>query len=181
MKIKVIGIGGCGCNTLLGFNSKDISDISLVMVDEKKKLLKLGRDFNGLSIEKNDCSVNDKLHELLLDTPNVLVVVGLGGVYGSEIAEALCRVHKSIHGAMGFVWIFAIMPFHFEGCVKRASYNFARIDQLATKMIAFDNNSLIEDGFRPLTSMVTCVGQKLREIIEEAHSLSIYSKFQDVL
>lgn len=181
MKIKVIGVGGCGCNALVDLNSNDISDISLVIVDKKKELLKIDENISELAIENNDLSLNDKLHELLLDTPNVLVVVGLGGVYGSEIAEALCRVHKSIHGAMGFVWIFAIMPFHFEGCVKRASENLARIEQMASEIIVFDNNSLVEDGDRPLTSMVTCVGQKLREIIEEAQSLSIDPESHDVL
>lgn len=39
MKIKLIGVGGCGCNTVNNIYRKDIDNVDFVLVDndEKKK------------------------------------------------------------------------------------------------------------------------------------------------
>lgn len=166
MKLTVIGIGGCGCNTIGSMSMKGMTDADLVIVDNGVELTKHTYPVKKVAVDFDDPVRDEKLRELVADSPAVLVVAGMGGKYSVEIIEALCRVHGQMHVEVGFVWVFAVMPFSFEGRDKRAADNLARVKNAAGKVITFDNNDLRQYNDRPLNEAFSVVDQKVCEIVD---------------
>lgn len=170
MKIKLIGIGGCGGNTVNNLRRKDIENVDFVLVDNDEKALERAATEKLLLIEKDDPALDEELQTLLADSPCVVVVAGMGGKYSPEVVAALCRVHKRIYADKGFAWVFAVLPFNFERRDRRASDSLAMVTEVATKVITFDNNDLRQYNDRPLNEAFSVVDQKVCEIIEKLQS-----------
>ncbi|MBR6418168.1 MAG: hypothetical protein IKS36_05085 [Bacteroidales bacterium] len=168
MKLRVIGIGGCGCNTVGGLSIKGMTDVDMVVVDNGSELTKRTYPVKKLTVELDDPARDDKMWELVAGCPAVLVVAGMGGKYSVEVIEALCRVHGQMHLNVGFVWVFVVMPFNFEGRDKRAADNLAKVKNAASKVITFDNNDLRQYNDRPLNEAFSVVDQEVCEVIDVA-------------
>ena len=170
MKIKLIGVGGCGCNTVNSICRKGVENVDFVLVNNDEKAMARASLKKKLLIEKDDPALEGDLHSLLTGSPRVVVVVGMGGKYSPEVVTALCRAHKRAHGDEGFVWVFAVLPFSFEGRDKRAADGLAMVTEVATKVITFDNNSFRQYNDRPMNEAFSMVDQKVCEVIAEAQT-----------
>ena len=166
MKLTVIGIGGCGCNTVGSLSKKGLTDVRLMMVDNEKEMVKRVSAVDRLIIESRDPAMEENLRALVSDSPEMLVVAGMGGRYSIEVVESLCRIHRQMHGNQGFVWVFVVMPFDFEGRTRRATENLAKVKEAATKVITFDNNTLRQHNDLPLNEAFSQVNQEVCNVIE---------------
>lgn len=172
MKLLVIGIGGCGGNTVNNIYRKGVENVDFVLVDNDEKALERAATVKKLLIEKDDPALEGELQKLLSDSPCVVVVAGMGGKYSSEVVAALCRTHKRIYADDGFVWVFAVMPFDFERRDVRAAENLAKVNEVATRVITFDNNTLRQYNDKPMNEAFAVVDQSVCEVVEKALGLS---------
>lgn len=151
-----------------GISRKGIEDVGFFMVDNDEKALARATIGKKLLIEKDDPALDGELQEILTVTPKVVAVAGMGGKYSPEVVTALCREHKRIHGDMGFIWVFTVLPFSFERCDERAADALATVNEVASKVITFDNNTLREHNGKPLNEALAIVDQKVCDLLSSA-------------
>lgn len=168
MKLKVIGVGGCGCSVVSSISKKDIGDVLFVQVDTEKNLKSRKVLTDALGVERDDSGLKEKIANLLADNSHILIVAGMGGRYSVDVICAFCREHQKAYADDGFVWVFSVMPFDFERRDKRAVDNLARISSLSTKVFTFDNNTLRQYNDKPMNEAFAIVDQKVCEVIGSA-------------
>ena len=163
--IKLIGVGGCGGNTIARIKSND-----------RMKSIAVNTDVNALSVLKDthtfaigpkltngqgaggDPTIAKKaikeskkqIEELLLDTDLLFITAGLGGGTGSgatPLITEICRKNK-----IPTIGVFT-MPFSFEG-VNRTNLANSAIENIKSNIETFiiiDNNSLLNKENRNIS------------------------------
>lgn len=152
IKIKVIGIGGCGCNIVNSICLKGIPEISFALVN-RERLPEYSSEAERFFVDMDEDDLDRVLKPLLVmdaqasrlhfisNRPQTLIVVaGMGGRYSAKMAAVLCQLHKSVEGSKSIV--FATMPFSFEARDKKAEEDLNLVSQYASRVVSFDNNSL---------------------------------------
>lgn len=185
IKIKVIGIGGCGCNIVNSICLKGIPEISFALVN-RERLPEYSSEAERFFVDMDEDDLDRVLKPLLVmdarasrlhfisNRPQTLIVVaGMGGKYSARIAAALCRLQKK-QGARAVA--FVTMPFSFEHRDAKAAEDIALVSQQATQVITFDNNDLrqlpdipVHDAFRQVDDEVVKVieSEKMYAMLEK--------------
>ena len=163
--IKLIGVGGCGGNT-----------ISRIKSNSQMKSIAINTDVNALSLldDTHTFAIGPKLtngqgaggdpliakkaiqeskkqiQELLLDTDLLFITAGLGGGTGSgatPLISEICRKNK-----IPTIGVFT-MPFNFEGSNRANLANIAieNIKKYIDTFIIIDNNSLLNKQNRNIS------------------------------
>jgi cell division protein FtsZ len=186
--IKVIGLGGAGCNALDRIILNGIENAGLVAINtdaqsltscvapEKIQLghvatrgLGAGGD-PELGVAAAEEAV-EAIRECVEGAAMVFLCVGLGGGTGSGAAPLVTQIAKE-SGAL--VVVFATMPFSFEGRRRRLQAEEAlyHMQQIADAVICFENDRM-GDGVSPkagiqqaFTSADQAIGQSVRAISE---------------
>ena len=200
--IKIIGVGGCGGNT-----------ISRIKSNNKIKSIAINTDVNALSILNythtfaigpkltngqgagGDPTIGAKaikeskkqIQELLIDTDLLFITAGLGGGTGSgatPLITEICRKNK-----IPTIGVFT-MPFVFEGS-KRTNLANSAIENIKSSIdtyIIIDNNSLltktnrnisIDDAFILADSVIDQSISGIYEIINTTGTINV--DFSDLL
>ena len=132
--IKVLGVGGGGINAVNHMYLHDIEGVTFVVSDTDRHQLEEspvpGRVLLGTNTTQRQSAIND--HEVARhaaeeskpkiaalfddDTKMVIIVAGLGGETGTDVAPVVARIAREKKGALtvGIVTI----PFQFEGTNK---------------------------------------------------------------
>lgn len=140
MKIQVVGIGSCGCNTVNSICLRGVQGVSFSLVN-RADMESYSAGVEKLCIGIDEEHLDVALQPLLADCPQTLIVVaGMGGRYSAKMAAVLCQLHKSVEGSKSIV--FATMPFSFEARDKNAEEDLNLVSQYASRVVSFDNNSL---------------------------------------
>lgn len=179
MKLKVIGVGGCGCCVVNSISKKNIGDVHFVQIDTEKELSSRTAMTDALGVESYDPDLGEKISNILTENSNILIVAGLGGSYSLDIIITLCSEYHKVHAEEGFIWVFAVMPFDFERRDKRAAESLAKVNEVASKVITFDNNTLRQYMDKPMNEAFAVVDQRVCEVVETALSLSYLSPQQE--
>ncbi|MCQ2095633.1 MAG: cell division protein FtsZ [Bacteroidaceae bacterium] len=174
--IKVIGVGGGGCNAVNHMYNEGIHDVSFVVCNTDNKALKdspvpnklqLGSEGLGAG-NKPECgrkaaedSMSD-IHQMLSDgTKMVFITAGMGGGTGTGAAPVIAKVAKELGIlTVGIVTI----PFRWEGNKK--------IDQ------ALDGVELISEN---VDALLVINNERLREIYQDLSVLNAFAKADDTL
>lgn len=160
MKICVAGVGGGGLNVLDRISLDRMMDATLVSMHTDVRVLghamtpvkiQLGSDRmrgigSGGDPENGYAAAIDTREQIraaLQGHDMVFVCCGLGGGTGSGAAPVVAEVAKEI-GAM--VFVFATMPFSFEGRrrIQQAEVALEHLGQVADALILFENNRMGE-------------------------------------
>lgn len=129
IKIKVIGVGGSGCNAISRMAASGISGVDLFAIntdaqDLKKakahRKLRIGRKLTlglgaGMNPEIGRKAAEEnrsEISELLSDSDIVFITFGLGGGTGSGAAPVVAEIARQ-RGALTIGVV--LMPFSFEG------------------------------------------------------------------
>lgn len=181
MKVRVIGVGGCGSNTVKNVSSMGLQDAEFVIVTPSKvskgstvsRPQECGRLFeNSLKhfvIDSDTDNWEDELQPILDDCPErIIVVAGTGGVYSAKVATAILRIHKNIAGDNAHSIAFVTTPFAFERRGAKSAEDLETISKQASKTIIFDNNQLRKMTDKSMNEAFATVDQKLAEIISES-------------
>lgn len=160
MKICVAGVGGGGLNVLDRISLDRMMEATLVSMHTDVRVLghamtpvkiQLGaermRGIGSGGDPENGCSAaidsREQIRAALQGHDMVFVCCGLGGGTGSGAAPVVAEVAKEV-GAM--VFVFATMPFSFEGRrrIQQAEVALEHLGQVADALILFENNRMGE-------------------------------------
>lgn len=167
MKIKVIGIGGCGCNIVDNICRGNVEEISFTLVN-RDGLSSYTSTAEKICISNREKNLDESLRQLLTDNPQTIIIVaGMGGKYSAQVAAILCRLHNTIADQYVQSIVFAVTPFSFESRDKKAAEDIALVSEQATRVITFDNNSLLQHRDLPMAEVFRMVDEEVRSIIKE--------------
>lgn len=174
--IKVIGVGGGGCNAVNSMYNKGIHDVAFVVCNTDGKALgdsqvpnklQLGKDGLGAGNKPEagklaaEESINDIKSMLNDGTKMVFITAGMGGGTGTGAAPVIARVAKELDIlTVGIVTI----PFRWEGNKK--------IDQ------ALDG---VEEMSKNVDALLVINNERLREIYPELSVMNAFAKADDTL
>jgi cell division protein FtsZ len=156
--IKVVGVGGAGCNVLdrVVLDGTDKADLVAVNTDAQALAssvaaakVQLGRSTTrGLGSGGDPelgfqagCESADEIREALRGARMIFVCAGLGGGTGSGAAPFVAQLARE---AGSLVIAFATLPFSFEGKRRSAQAEEAlvRLNQIANAVICFENDRM---------------------------------------
>src|SRR3954462_4038316 len=156
--IKVVGVGGAGCNALdrIVLDGMDKSDLIAINTDVQSLTssvaahkVQLGRTVTrGLGTGGDpemgyEAAVDsaDEIRQCLTDARMIFVCLGLGGGTGSGAGPFVAQLARE-SGAL--VIVFATLPFGFEGKrrTQQAQQALARLNGVANAVICFENDRM---------------------------------------
>ncbi len=174
--IKVIGVGGGGCNAVNSMFNKGIHDVSFIVCNTDKKALddspvpsklQLGKEGLGAG---NKPEAGKKAAEESLDsikamlndgTKMVFITAGMGGGTGTGAAPIIAKTAKE----MGILTVGIVtIPFRWEGVIK--------IDK------ALDG---VEEMSKNVDALLVINNERLREIYPDLTVLDAFAKADDTL
>jgi cell division protein FtsZ len=162
-KIKVIGVGDCGSNTVTHLLDKKLEHVSLIAcntdVQSLSDCLVPDKLFLGINSSFSEGAQNDivngraaaiesseAINALLTDNTDILfIVVGLGGGTGAGAAPVVAELAKKL----GILTIaFCILPFTFEGekKAKNAQVSLQKLGSLTDAQLVLSNDKLRESN-----------------------------------
>ncbi|HZE56218.1 MAG TPA: cell division protein FtsZ [Chthoniobacterales bacterium] len=156
--IKVVGVGGAGCNVLDrivldGLDKADLiainTDVQALASSVASTKVQLGRSVTRGLGAGGDPEVGynaayesaDEIRQALRDARMIFVCAGLGGGTGSGAAPAVAQVARE-HGSL--VLGFVTLPFAFEGKrrLAQAQEALAKLRENCDAVICFENDRL---------------------------------------
>jgi len=159
-RIKVIGIGGSGCNTVSRMSSANLLGVELIAlntdIQDLKKTkahykLRIGKKITqglgtGMDPEigkKAALEDREEISRLLEGGDMVFITCGLGGGTGSGAVPIISEISKDL----GILTIAVVtMPFSFEGVFRRkiAQSAINKIKDALDSLIIIENDRLLE-------------------------------------
>ena len=115
-KIKIVGIGGAGCNMVNLLLKQEIKGIEYFVADSDKETLGLSSCENKIKLPTVGSSwllmAQDIFKSVITDANMVVMISGLGGYIGSTFTPILAEVAKGMNTMTVAV---VATPFEFEG------------------------------------------------------------------
>lgn len=156
--IKVIGVGGCGCNAVDHMIQNEMKGVEFISMNTDAQALKntkadiilqLGSGITrGLGAGANpeigrDAALEDRdrIAELIQGSDMLFVTAGMGGGTGTGAAPVVAQVAKE----MGILTVAVVSkPFHFEGKrLKAAQLGMEELSQHVDSLIVIPNDKLM--------------------------------------
>ncbi len=159
-KIKVIGIGGSGCNTISRMTKDSLRGVELVALNTDAQILNsfpasqkilMGKDVTGglgagmnVSLgEKAAEESRDEIRKVLEGTDMIFITSGLGGGTGSAAVPVVVEIAKDL----GILTIATLTtPFGFEGAQRKriATEALRKIKGRIDTLLVIPNDKLLE-------------------------------------
>jgi len=159
-KIKVVGVGGAGCNAVssllsMGLEGVDFyainTDIQALKGSDVKNKLQIGQNITyGLGTGGDPCvgekaalESKDAIQELLSGSDMVFITAGLGGGTGTGASPIISQIAKE----MGILTVTIVTkPFVFEGPIRmrQAIWGIDRLREFVDTLIVISNEKLLE-------------------------------------
>ncbi len=159
-KIKVLGVGGSGCNTILRIAKIGVQGVELVAVNTDAQALHfckvpvklligknitrgLGAGMDILSGRKAAEENKNELEEILKGQDMVFITCGLGGGTGSGASPVIANIAKSL----GILTVAVVtMPFSFEGEQRKkiADQALSNLRESVDSLLIISNDNLLK-------------------------------------
>ncbi|MFH1036827.1 MAG: cell division protein FtsZ [Patescibacteria group bacterium] len=158
-KIKVVGVGGSGCNAISRMMRCDIQGVDLIAVNTddqdlnktkahfkirigKKLTQGLGTGMNPEIGRKSAEEQKEEIQEILKDADMVFITCGLGGGTGTGAAPIVAEIAKN-SGALTVAVV--TKPFSFEGISRQkiAESGLNRLKERVDSLISISNDRLL--------------------------------------
>ena len=202
-RIKVIGVGGAGCNAIDHMIENSVKGVEFIVVNTDAQDLKASKCRNRLLIGKTKThglgagqnpevgrasaiESEDDIHEIIGDADMVFVTCGMGGGTGTGAAPVIARIARE-HGCLtvGIV----SKPFQFEGPkrMNNAVLGLEELRQYVDSLIIIPNQRLLQvvgnstsllDAFRETDNVLRKGVQSISETIAVSGLINI--DFADV-
>ncbi|MDD3919192.1 MAG: cell division protein FtsZ [Candidatus Pacebacteria bacterium] len=180
-KIKVIGIGGAGCNTIHRLYSTGVSidfislntDIQDLQKKKSTKKIRIGKkatrglgagmhpEMGKLSAEENRADIE----EAIIGTDILFITAGLGGGTGSGAMPIVAEIAK----ANNILTIGVVtLPFSFEGKKRKkvAMDALSEVEKNIDTLVVIPNDKLLE--IIPQEATIESAFEKCDELLKEA-------------
>lgn len=159
-KIKVVGVGGGGCNAVNRMIESNVQGIQFIAINtdyqvlERSKaneVLRIGEKVTrglGAGMDRNKGSSaaaesKDEIAELIQGADMLFVTAGMGGGTGTGAAPIVAQIARD----MGILTVGVVTrPFGFEGASRRANADagLAELEQVVDALIVVPNDKLME-------------------------------------
>ncbi len=183
-RIKVVGVGGGGCNAVNRMIEEGLQGIEFISVNTDAQALLLSKARTRVRIgdkstrglgaggnpemgQKAAEESSEELYQVLKGSDMVFVTAGLGGGTGTGAAPVVAQIAKD----MGALTIGVVTrPFTFEGSQRQlsAEKGIERLKEQADTLIAIPNDRLLQivDKRASLTDAFTVADDVLRQGIQ---------------
>ncbi len=182
--IKVIGVGGAGCNAVNRMVSSDFQNVEFIAVNTDAQSLyhsnaehkiHIGKEATrGLGAGANpDVGKNaaeesmDEIKSALKGADMVFVTCGLGGGTGTGAAPVIAQISREL-GALTVGVV--TRPFSFEGATrgKKAETGYSALKDSVDTLITIPNDRILSiiDRKTPLTDAFSVVDEVLRQGVQ---------------
>lgn len=158
--IKVVGVGGGGCNAVNSMIASSISSAEFVAVNTDNQALLLSKAETTLQIGQaltkglgagSDPNVGeaaaeeskDEIAEMLKGTDLVFIAAGMGGGTGTGAASVIARIAREL----GVLTVAVVTkPFSFEGRVRNENANkgIANLRKYVDTLVIIPNDKLLQ-------------------------------------
>ncbi len=160
--VKVVGIGGCGCNTVNYIIEKGLKDVEFIAINTDMQSLNANKAPTRIQIGANltrglgaGCDPNkgrkaaeesrEEIRKVLKDAGMVFVAAGMGNGTGTGAASIVAGVAREL----GAVTVGVVTrPFKFESSLKAANaeIGIAELAKHSDTIIVVDNNKVLKLG-----------------------------------
>ncbi|MCC6924153.1 MAG: cell division protein FtsZ [Nitrosomonas sp.] len=156
--IKVIGVGGCGCNAVDHMISNEMKGVEFISMNTDAQALKntkagtilqlgsgitrgLGAGANPEIGREAAMEDRDRIAELIQGSDMLFITAGMGGGTGTGAAPVVAQVAKE----MGILTVAVVSkPFAFEGKrLKAAQHGMEELSQHVDSLIVIPNDKLM--------------------------------------
>jgi cell division protein FtsZ len=155
-RIKVIGVGGAGCNAINGMIEAQLAGVEFIAINTDEQALETSRAQRVLSIGTTCLGAGadpeigrlameesrDKLYDLLANTDMVFITAGMGGGTGTGASPIIAQVARELD-----ILTVAVVtkPFTFEGRQRltRAEDGIANLKEHVDTLILIPNQRLV--------------------------------------
>jgi cell division protein FtsZ len=188
--IKVVGVGGAGCNALNRMINEQLKGVKFIAINTDTQVLEFNRAEVRLQIGANLTKGRgvggdpdkgrkameedrDHLAELLMGTDMIFITAGMGGGTGTGASPIVAEVAKEL----GILTVGVVTkPFHFEGKVRmaRAEEGIKQLREQVDTLIVIPNQRLISiveqgtsliDAFRIADSILCQATKGISDLI----------------
>lgn len=158
VKLKAIGVGGCGCNSINRMIQKEVRGVDFLIINtdfkdlqknySPKKIHLVGNVLKGLGTggdpelaRKAALDAADQIREELKETKMVFLTSGLGGGTGSGATGIVASICKELDI---LTLAFIMTPFEWEGTerLRRAEEGLKSIKENVDSLIIIPNEKL---------------------------------------
>ena len=202
-KIKVIGVGGAGCNAINRMIEEGIRNVDFIAVNTDMQVLKRSLAPNVLQIgsrstrglgagarpEVGEKAAQEDLEEIrkvLSGSDMVFITAGMGGGTGTGAAPVIAQIAKEI-GALTVAVV--TLPFEFEGKRRMDVGNngLQKLGEYVDTMLVISNSRIfkvierragVKDAFKRIDEVLKQAVQGISSIISETGEINV--DFADV-
>jgi len=180
-KIKVIGIGGGGCNAVNSMIAAGLEGVDFIAVNTDMQALGISKAPTKIRIGKNGLGAGanpeigreaalhdaDQIREALVDADMVFVTAGMGGGTGTGATPIVANIARELNALTVAV---VTKPFLFEGGKRmtRAEEGLRELRKYVDTMLVIPNQRLlgIVDKTTPLREAFKVADDVLRQAIK---------------
>ncbi|MFP4051910.1 MAG: hypothetical protein ACLFVB_09245 [Thermoplasmata archaeon] len=194
-KVYVIGVGGCGCNTVESITDSNMSNVKTIGINTDKKVLGdldvdrqmlIGKEITNGEGAKGDPRLGKRAAKLneeqilktIDDADFVVVVAGLGGGTGSGASQVVADLARR-NGKM--VVTYAIMPFSVEkNRYERAQKVVKKMSNISHATTIFENDKALNYGDKTPQEAFSMANRMLENVVKHIKMDNITQFFDEV-
>ncbi|MFP4001794.1 MAG: hypothetical protein ACOCTN_06430 [Candidatus Natronoplasma sp.] len=193
--LYVIGVGGCGCNTIEYITEKDVDSVKTVAINTDERVLGdleadrqmlIGKDVTDGNGAEGDPILGKRAAEQsegqILKTIDgadmVVIVAGMGGGTGSGASEVIADLAKR-NGKM--VVTYAVMPFSMEKKrYEKAQSSLESVSELSNATTVFENDEALVHGDESPKEAFKMADRMLYRLVEKLKMDYIQEFFDEI-
>ena len=192
--IKVIGVGGGGCNAVNQMVEYGVQGVTFYVANTDQAVLNVSKCENRITLgskglgaggnpemgKKCALESEDKIREAIKGADMVFVAAGMGGGTGTGAAPVIARLAKEQESLVVAV---ITKPFSFEGRrrVKQAEEGLEELRKYTDSMIVVSNNQLLDilgkipfkDAFREADNVLRQGVQTITDLISVTSTINL--------
>ncbi len=151
IKIKIVGVGGAGCNTVTRMLQDERSPgVEYISVNSDQQSLSTAVVDQTLLVSDEDDLRSGKMAAMLHGTDLLFITAGMGGNAGTNFSRVIAEMARE----MGILTVAIVMtPFTFEGSSrnKRAQEGVARLTPVVDTLVEISNQKLLTTVSKTVT------------------------------
>ena len=180
--VKVIGVGGCGCNIVETICKIGIpcNNVDFALIDHDPAFLNKKTSVDKkFIVDKDDKHLDGMLRNIIGEQCKMIVIVtGVGGGYSASVVASLCRLFQSDpdnpETKDNVSLVLSVLPFdleYYRG--QKASDDTTLISKYATKVITIDNERIKADNFDSVQYVFDEVDKCVYDMVETICQITV--------
>jgi len=194
-KVYVVGVGGCGCNTVQYINERNMNDVKTIGINTDDSILGdlnvdrqmlIGKELTNGNGANGDPKIGKRAaltnEEQILKTMDeadfVVIVAGLGGGTGSGAAPVIADLAKRNDK---MVVSYAVMPFSAEvNRYNKAKGYIENLTEISHAITVFENDKTLLHGDKSPEEGFELTGKMLYKVVERLKMECINEFFHEI-